>query len=101
MNKYIKTDLEQATSYMRIAILNALHDIDSGEEIEIDLGPNISWNLFNDCLNEEGWKEGDFDTNGWEIDFWMNWTSPSGKYCLIQGSLWCGQNYKIRVEDEK
>ena len=100
MNKYIKTDLEQAVSYMKTAIMNTLHDIDSGEEEEIDLGPNLSWNLFNNCLEEAGWEHDDtcdWDPNGWQVDFWDYWFSPSGKFCCIQGSLWGGQNYKISV----
>lgn len=103
MNKYIKTNLEQAISYMKIAIINALNDIDTGEEEEIDLGQNISWNLFYNCLQEAGWKQDeltDFETNGWEVDFWNYWISPSGKCCCIEGSLWCGQSYKIRINHD-
>lgn len=91
MNKYIKTDIENAEKYMKSAIMNALHDIDSGEEDEIDLGPNISWNLFSNCLNEAGWKEDDDD-----FEFWTHYCSPSKKCCCIEGSLY-GQNYIIRV----
>lgn len=100
MNKYIKTDIENAEKYMKAAIMNALHDIDTGEEEEIDLGLNLSWNLFNDCLVEANWEHNDkidWDPNGWQVDFWDWWISPSGKHCCIQGSLWCGQNYIIKV----
>lgn len=55
MNKYIKTDLEQAVSYMEIAILNAVYDIDSGEEEEIEMSPYLSLKLIHKCLNLEGW----------------------------------------------
>lgn len=99
MNKYIKTDLEQAEILMKSAIMNALHDIDSGEEIKIDLGPNISWNLFYKCLQEADWQpDQSYDpisTNGWEVDFFTYWISPSGLSVEIKGSLWCGQNYII------
>ena len=103
MNKYIKTDLENAEKYMKSAIMNALHDIDSGEEKRIDLGNNISWNLFLQCLDEANWNHDDdvnFDTNGWEIDFWDVWWSPSGKCCDISGSL-CGQSYQIHVNTDE
>lgn len=99
MNKYIKSDILNAEKYMKSAIMNSLHDIDSGEEDEIDLGPNLSWNLFSKCLIEAGWIEeenDDFETNGWQVDFWTYYHSPSGKYCCIEGSLW-GQNYIIRI----
>lgn len=38
MNKYIKYDLEDAATQMRVAIMNALHAIDSKECEEISLG---------------------------------------------------------------
>lgn len=105
MNKYIKTDIESAVIQMKAALMNALYDIDSGEETEIDLGDNISWNLFDSCLIEAGWKVDEtkdyIDTNGWEVDFWSYWYSPSGKYCCIKGSLWRGQSYNIKVWKNK
>lgn len=98
MNKFIKSDLEAAEKYMKAAIMNALNDIDTGEEDKIVFGQNLSWNLFNKCLEEAKWKHNlrvDFDTDGYEY-----WTSPSGKYCCIQGSLNCGQNYEIIVYED-
>ena len=101
MNKFIKTDLEQAASYMKAAIMNALHDIDSGEERAIGLGDFIPWPLFVKCLKESGWLEDNdkYDTNGWQCDFWSFWESPSGKNVEISGSLWYG-NYEIRVNHD-
>ena len=101
MNKYIKTDIENAVVQMKAAIMNTLYDIDTGEEEEIDLGPNISWNLFYECLQEAGWKRDemyDWNPNGC---FWIKWYSPSGKYCLVSGSFWCGVNYVIKVCQKK
>lgn len=100
MNKYIKTDIENAFIYMKAAIMNALNDIDIGEEKEIDLGPNISWNVFYNCLVKANWKNDesfDWETSGWESNFCTYWISPSGKYCVIEGSMWYGQNYKIKL----
>ena len=88
---------------MKTAIMNALHDIDIGEEEVINLGPDLSWNLLNKCLKEAGWKHDDivdWDPNGWQVDFWDYWFSPSGKYVCVEGSLWCGQNYIIRVNHD-
>lgn len=103
MNTFIKTDIENAVILMKAAIMNALHDIDMGVEKEIVLGPNISWNLFYTCLEEADWKVEDldqwWDPNGWEVDFWCPVISPSGKSCIIDGSLW-GQNYSIRINNE-
>ena len=101
MNKFIKSDIANATGYMRAAIMESLYEIDSGQEEEIDLGSNISWNLFYECLKEAGWKDlNTWDTNGWEVDFWCTYESPSGKQVDIQGSLWCGLNYIIRVKND-
>ena len=32
MNKYIKTDIEQGIQYLKVGIMNALSNIESGEE---------------------------------------------------------------------
>lgn len=105
MNKYIKTDIEQAITLMKVAIMNALHDIESGEETTINLGPNISWNLFYECLLESDWKNNEdfdpMDTNGWEVDFWTHWVTPSKKKVLITGSLYCGLDYCIELDDDR
>lgn len=99
MNKYIKLDIYNSENYMKVAIMNALHDIDSGEETKIDLGPNISYNLFYKCLVDSGWKEIDeMETNGWKVDFFTKWISPSGINVYISGSLYQGLNYKIEVQ---
>ena len=95
MNKYIKTDIKNAEVYMKSALMNVLHDIDSGEETEINLGQNISWNLFCNCLIESGWKFDTINTRGWSIDFYTYWTSPSGINVIIEGSLFRGKEYRI------
>ena len=46
MNKYIKFDIENAKTYMKLALMNSMNNIDIGNETSIDLGRNISWNLF-------------------------------------------------------
>lgn len=99
MNKFIKTDIENAVIQMKAAIMNALHDIDSGEETYIDLGENISANLLFHCLEEAKWKEDEdsYDTNGWEVDFWSYWFSPSGKYVQVTGCLKYGLNFIIKI----
>lgn len=95
MNKYIKTDIKNAERYMKSALMNALHDIDSGEETEINLGQNISWNLFCNCLIESGWKLDTINTHGWSVDFCAYWISPSGINVIIEGSFFRGKEYRI------
>ena len=103
MNKYIKTDIEQGLKYLKVGIMNALADIESGEEDEISLDGPIALSFIIKCAEERGWIEDpdmDWDwTNGWEVDFWCPVISPSGKSCIIDGSLW-GQTYSIRVDNE-
>lgn len=99
MNKFIKTDIENAVIQMKAAIMNALHDIDSGEETYIDLGENISANLLFHCLEEAKWEEDEdsYDTNGWGVDFWEYWYAPSGNRVLINGSLRYETHFVIRI----
>ena len=93
MNKYIKFDIESAIVQMKAAIMNALHDIDSGEEKEINLGPYLSELLFYNCLIESNW------TKNLSVKFQNSaekeWKTYSGKCVLITGSY--GQDYKIKL----
>lgn len=100
----IKTVIESAVSQMKTALIAALNTIDSGEVKEIDLGPNISWNLLYTCLLEQGWRNNEdfdpIDTNGWQVDFWTYWISPTNKKVCISGSLYQGLSYKIEINDD-
>ena len=96
MNKYIKTDLDNAAIQMKAAIMNALHDIDTGEEEKkIELGPYISANLLHECLEEAKWVIDDWESNGFQVDFWWYVHSPSGKEAMVKGCLYLGQKYEI------
>ncbi len=100
MNKYIKTDIEQGLKYLRTGIMNALSDIENGEEETIVLGDNVPFSLVVKCAEERGWKEDahmDFDTNGWECDCWYYMITPNEKYVLIESCLWKGLPTKIEV----
>lgn len=83
MNKYIKTDLRDAAISMKIAIMNALNDIDKGEETYINLGKYISYSLFIDCLEEAEWSPEKLKTLKEEINMEAMLTSPSGKVVVI------------------
>lgn len=75
MNKYIKFDLRDSVALMKIAIMNALHDIDSGAERVIELGEYTSPKLFKECLASANW----FPTLK---DYF--YITPSGKTCYIE-----------------
>ena len=106
MNKYIKTDIEQALILLKAGIMNALADIESGEEEEIILGDFVPFSLVVECAEERGWKDdeySDFDTNGWECDCWYCMNTPDGKNVMIESCLWKGCSTKLRVnhDDER
>lgn len=100
MNKFIKTDIENAVIQMKAAIMNALYDIDSGEETYIDLGENISANLLFHCLEEAKWKKDSEEIKVITGNFWSYWFSPSGKYVQVTGCLQNGLNFVIKIYDE-
>jgi hypothetical protein len=101
MNKYIKTDIEQGVSFLKIAINNALADLEEGRKKEIRFETPIPLQLIIHCAEERGWEddhEDDF-TNGWEVDYFYRMVNPNIKdKCLgIEGSLLCG-NTKIYLD---
>lgn len=104
MNKYIKTDIDNATIQMKTGIMNALHDIGAGEIDEIELGKYISPTLLIECLKEAGWSEDEnydpIETNGWEVDFWLHQIAPNGKHYIVEGSMFCG-DYQIYPNNER
>lgn len=99
MNKYIKTDIEQGIQYLKIGIMNALSDLETGEEEIIRFNVPIPLQLIVKCAEDRGWiddHEDDF-TNGWDYDYWYRMISPDEKRCLhIYGSLLCG-NTSIHI----
>ena len=104
MNKFIKTDIEQGIQYLKTGIMNALADIESGEEDKIILEGPVPLSLIIDCAEQRGWKEDpnmDSDwTNGWEIDYWYSMITPSGKCVNIDGSVLLNTKVTLRVNHD-
>lgn len=101
MNKYIKTDIEQGLKYLKTGIMNALVDIESGEEELIVLGDYVPFSLVVKCAEERGWEKNEsqgFDTNGWECDCWYYMITPNGKKVYIESCLWKGCRTKISID---
>ena len=100
MNKYIKTDIEQGMSFLKIAINNALADLEEGREKEIHFEASLPLQLIIQCAESRGWKDDHDDdwTNGWEVDYFYKMVNPNIKdKCLgISGSLLCG-NTCLRI----
>lgn len=101
MNKYIKTDIEQGITFLKIAINNTLANLETGEEKEIKFEYPIPLQLIISCAKERGWTEdsnmnSDW-TNGWQIDYWYSMIHPDrSDYLSIDGSLLDG-NTSLRI----
>ena len=104
MNKYIKSDIEQGLQYLKTGVMNALADIESGEENEIVLNGPIALSFIIKCAEERGWKEDpdmDWDwTNGWEVDYFYYMITPLNKKVGIYGSLLESDNVRLVVDNE-
>lgn len=102
MNKYIKTDIEQGIQYLKVGIMNALSDIESGKEKEIRFETSLPLQLIIQCAEERGWEDDHEDdwTNGWGVDYFYRMINPNikDKYLGIGGSLLCGNNTYIYLD---
>ena len=91
MNRYIKSDITHGIKYLKVGIMNALNDLEIGEEKEINFEAPIPLQLIIKRAEERGWKENmdDWDwTNGWEIDYWYYMKlSNKNIRLMISGSL--------------
>jgi hypothetical protein len=104
MNKYIKTDIEQGISFLKVAINNALADLEEGREKEINFEVSLPLQLIIKCAESRGWEE-DMDgwdwTNGWQVDYWYYMKFPNKNIRLmISGSLLEGNTSLIIDDDE-
>lgn len=102
MNKYIKTDIEQGITFLKVAINNALADLEEGKEKEIKFDTSLPLQLIIECAEDRGWESNPIDdwTNGWEVDYWYRMIHPNRKdYLSINGSLLCG-NTSLEIENE-
>ena len=97
MNKYIKTDVEQAMTLLEVAINNALSDLEEGREKEIRFETSLPLQLIIQCAESRGWEDDHEDdwTNGWEVDYCYRMIHPDieDKCLHINGSLLCGNTH--------
>ena len=104
MNKYIKTDIEQGISFLKVAINNALSDLEEGREKEIRFETSLPLQLIIQCAEERSWEEDmvDWDwINGWQVDYWyyMKFSNKNIRL-MISGSLLEG-NTKLITENNE
>jgi hypothetical protein len=101
MNKYIKSDIQQGMTFLKIAVTNALSDLENGREKEIRFEFSIPLQLIIQCAEERGWEDDHDDdwTNGWEVDYCYRMIHPDMEdKCLhIDGSLLYG-NTSLRID---
>ena len=104
MNKYIKIDIEQGISFLKVAINNALSDLEEGREKEIRFETSLPLQLIIQCAEKRGWEEDMIDwdwTNGWQVDYWyyMKFSNKNIRL-MISGSLLEG-NTKLITENNE
>lgn len=100
MNKFIETDLHNGKHYTYCGVMNVISELEHNNIDKYDFGKYVPYSMLREALEERSWKEeDDMDTNGWELDFWVTWNSPTGKSYTVSGSFVSGE-LKIRLEDE-
>ena len=100
MNKFIETDLHNGKHYTYCGIMNVIADLENNQLTEFNFGDFVPYSLLRRVLEERNWKEeDDMDTNGWELDFWVTWKSPTGKSYIVSGCFVLG-GLEIRKYDE-
>lgn len=50
-------------------------------------------------LKNEGLIQGDFDSNGWDWDFWMEYLSKDNRY-ILSGSGWYNTGLTFYLDNE-
>lgn len=72
----------------------------SGEKDSLKLAlipPNLIFSVIEEINGCE--LEDNMDTNGWQVDYWKNFTYKDKKYC-ISGSMYYGKVSIYESEDE-
>lgn len=71
----VNTDIKQAVSLMKTALMNIFESFDSKDETEVIIGFDISENLLNKCLYEANWKK--------DQRYHNVYITPEGNYVMI------------------
>lgn len=99
MNKFIENDLHNGEIYLYCGIMNAIANLENNQLTEFNFGKFVPYSLLRKALEERGWFEGeDTNTNGWELDFWVYWTSPQNEKYIVSGSFILG-GLKIELDE--
>ena len=68
----------------------------NGEITEFKTSKLMSPDEASSILDEHGFEQGDFDSNGWDWDFWMTYYKDDVKYYL-SGSGWYNRGLTFRI----
>lgn len=67
-------------------VRSQINHVISGALEEYD-GESVAPSQIKDYMEAQGWECGDLDTNGWEYDWWLNFTKGGKKLTA------CGSGY--------
>jgi hypothetical protein len=70
----------------------------SGEIKSFTTSTLMSPDVVAKIILESGFEEGDFDSNGWDWDFWQTYTKDGVKYCL-SGSGWYNRGLTFGITE--
>jgi hypothetical protein len=71
----------------------------SGEISSTSSSILISPHEIDSYLISEGLEQGNLDTNGWDWDFWMDYSKDDKKY-ILSGSGWYNRGLSFSLADE-
>lgn len=54
---------------------------------------------YKDILTNLGYTEIEFETNGWQVDFWLS-MEKDNKQIVLSGCLYCGGQFSLAKENE-
>lgn len=101
MNRFIETDITNGLLYIKAAIMNALYELDNGDETELSLNTYVPYLLIRDCLDSSGWiSQGDYRAHGQTVDFCEHWMSPTGKIIEVSGSFLAHDNLTFYIDND-
>ena len=64
----------------------------------IDL-PRYGTGLISSILAEFGFEDNDeYDTNGWQVDFWYGFKHPIKGECTLSGDLDCNKKFTLSIK---
>lgn len=92
-------NIKEATAKYFEIFSKEIDKVLNGELQEVASEVYISPDKIDDYLKSKGLEQGDLDTNGWQYDFWMNYSDGTKSYTMM-GSGWYATNITFSVSEE-